>query len=213
MKSSRIALLISGVIGIIALGIGAFFMFWGPDRVQIAGRSFSELLKDEDFLPVLIVPAVLLITGVTMVPFLRTIFPSEIKNGVTARAKVVEVWDTGVSINDNPQVGLLLEVRDIAGSVFQVRGKTLVSRLNAGLVQPGITAEIKYDPNNLKRVQILQLNVSAEAAAAAADKGGATGAAPGETTARLLELNTLKEKGLITEAEYAKKREEILKAL
>jgi hypothetical protein len=209
MKSLRIVLILSGVIAVVGFGVAAFMLFWGPNHINIAGRSFTELLKDDAFKPILIVPAVLIITGVSMIPILRTIFPGQIKNGVTAQARVLKVWDTGVSINDNPQVGLLLEVRDIAGSVFQVEGKTIVSRLNAALVQPGITAEVKYDPEKPKRVQILQLNVSAPAAPAAPDAG----AAPGETTARLEELNGLRDKGLVTEAEYQQKRADILKAL
>jgi hypothetical protein len=207
MKSIRGVFILASVIAILSFGVVAFFMFFGPDRIDIAGRSFSELLKDEDFLPIIIVPVVLVITGVTMIPFLRTIFPHQIKNGVTAQARVLKVWDTGVSINDNPQVGLLLEVRDIAGSTFQVEGKTIVSRLNAALVQPGITAEIKYDPEKPKRLEILQLNISNPAA----DPGGGT--APGDTAARLEELNGLRDKGLITPEEYSRKRADILNAL
>jgi hypothetical protein len=134
-----------------------------------------------------------------MLPFLRIIFPREIKNGVTAQAKVLKVWDTGVSINDNPQVGLLLEVSPPGGNSFQVEAKTMVSRLNAALVQPGITAEVKYDPEKPQRIQILSLNIQ--------------GTAPSNAAGRMEELNDLYDKGLITKEEYQQKREEILKAL
>jgi hypothetical protein len=207
MKSIRGVFIVASAIAILSFGVVAFFMFFGPDHIDIAGRSFTELLKDEKFLPIIIVPVVLIITGVTMVPILRTIFPQKIKNGVTAQARVLKVWDTGVSINDNPQVGMLLEVRDIAGSTFQVQGKTIVSRLNAALVQPGITAEIKYDPEKPKRLEIIQLNISS----LPAGTGGS--AAPGDTAARLEELNSLRDKGLITPEEYSQKRADILKAL
>jgi hypothetical protein len=207
MKSVRGVFIAASVVAVLSFGVVAFFMFYGPDRIDIAGRSFTELLKDEKFLPIIIVPVVLFITGFSMIPILRTIFPQKIKNGLKAQAKVLKVWDTGVSINDNPQVGMLMEVRDIAGSTFQVEGKTIVSRLNAALVQPGITAEVMYDPEKPKRVQILQLNVSSLAAA----PGGS--AAPGDTAARLEELNGLRDKGLITQEEYNQKRADILKAL
>jgi formate hydrogenlyase subunit 3/multisubunit Na+/H+ antiporter MnhD subunit len=134
MKSMRTILLISGVIVLISLGVVVYMMFWGPDHLELGGRSLSELLKSGDLTPLIVIPIVLIVSAVTILPFLRIMFPAEIKNGVTAQAKVLEVWDTGVSINDNPQVGLLLEVSPPSGSPFQVKAKSLVSRLNAALV-------------------------------------------------------------------------------
>ena len=141
----------------------------------------------------------LVIMTVAMVPFFRTIFPGEIKNAVTTQAKVIKVWDTGVSINDNPQVGLLLEFAPPGGSPIQVQSKTIVSRLNAALVQPGVTAEIKYDPAKPTRLQVIKIHAESNAAE--------------DTSARLEELEELRQKNLITELEYKQKREEIIKSL
>jgi hypothetical protein len=200
MRSVRISFISSAIIALAGLGLGVYLMFWGPDRLQLEGRTLWQILVDDGVLLVLImIPAVLIITIVLMLPFLRIIFPGEIKNAVTAQAKVLKVWDTGVSINDNPQVGLLLEVSPARGAPFQVETQTMVSRLNAGLVQPGIKADIKYDPKNTRRLQVVTLHV---------DGGGS-----GSAATRLEELNNLRDKALITEEEYREKREEILKAL
>ncbi len=199
MKSLQKVFILSGVIALMGLGVAVYLMFWGPEKVDVAGKSLSELVESGDVVPLIAIPIALIICVVVMIPFFRTIFPAQIKNGVTAPARVLKVWDTGVSINDNPQVGLLLEVTPPGGALFQVEGKTLVSRLTAALVQPGITAEVKYDPQKPRRLQILSLDVQ--------------GIATGSTEARLEELNNLREKGLITAEEYQKKREDILKAL
>lgn len=117
----------------------------------------------------------------------------------TLQAKVLKVWDTGVSINDNPQVGLLLEISLVGGIPYQVEAKTVVSRLNASLVQPGITAEVMVDPQKPQRMQILALDIDQQ---------------PNEdAVTRMEELNALRDKNLITESEYQRKREEILKHL
>ena len=199
MKSIRAVFVLAGVGLVVSLGFAAYMIFWSPDRLDLAGKSLSQLLKSSDLLPLLVIPAVLIICAIAVLPFLRIMFPSEIKNGVTAHAKILKVWDTGVSINDNPQVGLILEVSPASGSPFQAEAKTLVSRLNAALVQPGVTAEVKYDPQKPLRLQVLSLQIK--------------GAVSTDTAARLEELNGLHDKDMITEEEYRQKREEILKAL
>ncbi len=203
MKTVRISLIVSAVGTIAGLGLVVYLMFWGPDHLDLAGKSLPQLLEDEEVLPALIAIPVMLITliigAVVMLPFLRVVFPSEIKNGVTAQAKVLKVWDTGVSINDNPEVGLLLEVSPTSGRPFQAEAKTVVSRLNVALVQPGVRADVKYDPQKPQRLQVETLHID--------------GAAGGGAATRMEELNELRDKRLITEEEYRQKREEILKEL
>ncbi len=199
MKSIRIALIISGVGVIIGLGVVAYLMFLGPDRIQFSGTSLDALMEN-GFLPALIVILVTLgISGAVMLPFIRSVFPAQIKNGVTTQARVLKVWDTGVSINDNPQVGLLVEIPLPGTFPIQAEVKTVVSRLRAALVRPGVMAEVKYDPQNPKRLQLLSLELD--------------DSVPSSAEARLEELSHLHEKGLISDEEYRQKREEIVKAL
>ena len=112
---------------------------------------------------------------------------------------MLEVQDTGVSVNDNPQVKLMVEVIPQSGSPFQAEVKTLVSRLNAALVQPGITAEVIYDPLNPARIQLNNLELKPVELNNAEN--------------RLRELERLYDEGLITGEEYRTKREEILKSI
>lgn len=199
MRGLRPVLLISSIITILGLGFAAFMMFWGPDRVEFEGRSLGDLIRSGDLTPFIVIPFVLIVSAFAMRPVFRLAFPAEIKNGVTAQARVMRVWDTGVSINDNPQVGLLLHITPSMSAAFDVEAKTIVSRLNAALVQPGITAEIKYDPRNPRRLQIITLNIE--------EIGSGT------AESRLEELKALLDRRLITEDEYNRKREEIIKAL
>jgi len=199
MKSMRNILLISGAIALVSIGVVVYMMFWGPDHLELGGKSLSELLKSGALTPIIVIPIVLIISAVTIIPFLRIMFPPDIKNGVTTQAKVLEVWDTGVSINDNPQVGLLLEIAPPNSNPFQVKAKALVSRLNVALVQPGITAEVKYDPLDPKRIKVLTVNIQ--------------DVASNDAASRLEQLEELRNKDLISGDEYRQKREEILKLL
>jgi hypothetical protein len=125
--------------------------------------------------------------------------PAQIKNGVSAPAVVLTVKDTGVSVNDNPQVALMLEIKPRDRAAFQAEAKTLVSRLDAALVQPGISAEVVFDPANPSRVQIASLDLKPVAL--------------NNAESRLRELDRLYNERLITGEEYRSKREEIIKGL
>jgi len=195
MKSMRIFFILSGIITTLTIGIVAYLMFFGPDRLETAGKSLSEMKDNGALLAMIVIPLMLIISGVVVLPLFRILAPVQIKNGVTAQARVLKIWDTGVTVNDDPQVGLLLEVMPSMSNPFQIEAKTLVPRLQVALVKEGITAEVVYDPQNLKRVQIVKLNTQQGSAA------------------RLEELDALYEKRLITEDEYRKKREEILQSL
>ncbi|MBM3150654.1 MAG: SHOCT domain-containing protein [Chloroflexi bacterium] len=181
-------------------GIGAVFYwsFLGPDHIVITARSLPELVESGELEPILIFLFILLIACLAPLPFLRFVFPREVKDGIEAQAKVLEVWDTRVTVNDNPQIGLLLEISPPGESPLQVKVKMVVSRLNAALVQPGIIADVRYDPRNPKRMRVLNLHID--------------GSDPGAAS-RLEELKSLRDDGLISAEEYKQKREEILRDL
>ena len=199
MKIARYAIFLSAIGVVVTIGYLVYQMLLGPDRLQVSGRNFSQLMQSGELLAIAIILVSVIISGVVMRPFLRILFPGEIKNGITAQARVLKVWDTGVTVNENPQVGFLLEVSLETGEPFQAETKTIVSRLNVAQVEPGITAEVMYDPQKPQRLQLQTLHIKSPTTTKAA--------------ARMEELNELREKGLITEEEYRRKREEILKTL
>jgi hypothetical protein len=66
--------------------------------------------------------------------------------GLPAQAKILQIWDTGTTINENPLVRLLLEVHPPGGAIFQAETEQLISRLQIPIIQPGMEIEVKYDP-------------------------------------------------------------------
>ncbi|VBB46664.1 conserved hypothetical protein [uncultured Desulfatiglans sp.] len=123
------------------------------------------------------------------------------KRGLPASAVILEARDTGTTVNRNPKVDLLLEIRPgDGGASYQARATPVVSRLQAALLQPGTAVEVKIDPRDRKRVALASVSTS-----------GGLSRDPAES--RLERLQDLHRKGLITEAEYRRKREEILRGL
>ncbi|MCA9991793.1 MAG: hypothetical protein H6666_17175 [Ardenticatenaceae bacterium] len=74
--------------------------------------------------------------------------PAAAITNLPAQATILKMWDTGVTLNGNPQVGLLLQVQPAGHPPFQVETRSIVPRPALGQVQPGRELAIQYDPNN-----------------------------------------------------------------
>jgi hypothetical protein len=74
--------------------------------------------------------------------------------GESAAAVILELRDTGVTVNGNPQVELVLDVLPPNRSPFRATARTMISRLQTSQVQPGMQVLVKYDPNDLSKVAL-----------------------------------------------------------
>jgi hypothetical protein len=188
------------------LGIGLVITFSLLNKVQDTSSISSESASDGNQFWLIFIPVTIIILLVGILPILRSAFPGTIKNGVKAEASILKVWDTGVRINNNPRIGMLLEVRPPNAAAFEAEVKKLISPLNPTQYQPGQKVQVVYDPNNPKRIDVVSvLGVDEKMAEKEAKESAAE--------KRLTELNQLYEKGLITLPEYEKKRDEIIQSL
>lgn len=76
------------------------------------------------------------------------------KIGIPGKATILEVKDTGVTINNNPQVKLMLEVKNSFGQKYTTQCRVLVSRINPNMFMPGMEVPVKIDPRNEQNVVI-----------------------------------------------------------
>lgn len=101
----------------------------------------------------------LLATGMGLL-FYKLIFAPMIlarrlqKVGIPGKATIKEMHDTGVTVNNNPQVKLLLEVKSSLGHKYNTSIRTLVSRLQTQVYQPGSTIPVLIDPENEHKLVI-----------------------------------------------------------
>ena len=68
--------------------------------------------------------------------------------GEPASAEVLEIWDTGVRLNDNPVVGFRLLVTLEDGTTYEAQARNVVSIVHIPQVQPGAVLPVKVDPEN-----------------------------------------------------------------
>jgi hypothetical protein len=80
-----------------------------------------------------------------------------IATGKAAPAKILAVGQTGLYVNEQPQVQITLEVSPPDGPPFQAQVNKIISLLAIPRVQPGQILEVRYDPANPKRLAIVGL--------------------------------------------------------
>lgn len=74
-------------------------------------------------------------------------------NGISAKAVVLKIEDTGFLFNYNPVVAITLKVILPAGTEFETSGETLVSQVL--FPSEGDIVQIKFDPTNITQFVIL----------------------------------------------------------
>jgi uncharacterized protein DUF3592 len=76
------------------------------------------------------------------------------KTGRPAEALILEISDTGWTLNDDPVVAFLLEVHPDGKQSYQARTKIVISRVHIPQFQPGATVPVRIDPKEPKRVSL-----------------------------------------------------------
>jgi hypothetical protein len=76
------------------------------------------------------------------------------KSGLSAEATILRIWDTGVTVNDDPVVGFLLDVRPVDQPAFRAETKIRISRVLIPQYQLGTIVPVRYDPKDHRRVSL-----------------------------------------------------------
>jgi hypothetical protein len=132
--------IVAGLGGLV-IGIGGALASGDPSGVYIAA-------------------GILLVFGGMFYLFYRLFFAPMIlasrlrKTGLPGKAIIMEVRDTGVTINNSPQVKLLLEIKNSLGQKYTTTIRTLVSRLQPLMYRPGMTIPVLIDPKDDNKVVI-----------------------------------------------------------
>lgn len=131
--------------------------------VFLQGQDISDIGISTNMITIIVVAAIALVLIVTIIPMLlvfRKVFGNIkqtnalLASGEPAQATILKMWDTGATLNDNPQVGLLLEVFAVNRLPYQIETKCFVSRLKIPQVQPGAVVAVKIDRQDATKVAL-----------------------------------------------------------
>ncbi len=76
------------------------------------------------------------------------------RTGVAASGEILRIWDTGITVNNDPVIGALVRVTPPEGEPFEASTKCLIGRLDVPRFQPGAEVPVSFDPSDHSRVSI-----------------------------------------------------------
>jgi hypothetical protein len=80
--------------------------------------------------------------------------PTIMKSGTPAQATIQNVWQTGTYVNNNPQIGMQLEVRPPSGVSYQAQVNAIIPLVNIPQFQPGAVVPVKIHPTDTSKVAL-----------------------------------------------------------
>lgn len=133
-----------------------FKLFWIPFILFMIGMlgmpdgeySYSELPALSRYA---LIPGVALLAGTLILMITGSVFNSMqsaalLKNGLDAKAKIINMYETGTRVNYKPLVGLELEVAPPDGNVFTAAVEKVLSQIQLSQIEIGEMLDVKYDP-------------------------------------------------------------------
>ena len=107
-------------------------------------------------LPIVITVVVLVVVFVVVGRMMRGSAQNRklLQTGEPAQATILQLRETGLRINEQPQIGLQLEVRPANRPAYQTEAKMIISYLQAAQFQPGTLLDVRIDPADPSKVAI-----------------------------------------------------------
>ncbi len=139
-----------------------------------------------------------------------------LQTGTPGMARVLSIADTGATINEHPVCELQLEVTIPGQGPYTTVVRQMVPRLQVAQLQPGSTFAVKADPQDPAQVAMdwqgtgAAMMQQAAPLAAQADAAVAAAQTAQDPVARLERLQGLRERGLLSEAEFEAQKQRIL---
>ncbi len=78
-----------------------------------------------------------------------------IHEGEPATAVILKVWETGRTVEQNPRIGLKLEIFPPERIPYEVEIKQNVSKSDLSLFKEGRTLKVRLDPRNPKNIAVI----------------------------------------------------------
>jgi hypothetical protein len=105
----------------------------------------------------LLLLAFLSLTGCSMIDRLSGVSDAKAlqSTGTAAKATILRIWDTGITVNEDPVIGMDVQVYPAEGEPWRATiPKSLISRLDIPQIQPGHVVPVRFDPQNPQRVAL-----------------------------------------------------------
>jgi hypothetical protein len=145
--------------GVLAVG---YYLWHGITyRADEFGGAALGWLGWQLALPIIaltVVPIVFAFTGEGILQAFTGLNSTEFRDGPVGIATVTAVRQTGLTVNDQPQVRLDLRVEGVDGATFESQAKFIAPLTELGLLRPGVVLPVRYLPGRTDKVEIDRSN-------------------------------------------------------
>ena len=148
MKIVGKILLFAGIASIVATFVSMIVMFMGP--IETWGDNTGLIITFA------VVGVPLLIIGIMLNTFSG--HSGAVKTGVLVIGSLVEARQTGMYVNEQPQLLLTFSFKTADGRLITASDKKVVSFVDLAQFQPGAMFPLRYDPSNPEKI-MLDFNV------------------------------------------------------
>ena len=141
--------------GILAIG---YYLFYGltytPDEFTGAMLGWVGPQMALPIIALTIVPIVFAFTGDGILEAFTGRNSSEFRDAAVGIGTITSFRQTGVSVNDQPQVKIAFRVEGADGKVFDSHAKMIVPLTELALLQPGVVLPVRYLPGRTDKVEV-----------------------------------------------------------
>ncbi|RJO76855.1 hypothetical protein D5S18_11585 [Nocardia panacis] len=127
--------------------------YTGDDPFDIGGGWVGPQLA-LPIVAVTVLPMVFAFTGEGLLQALTGRNSGEFRQAPVGLGTIRSFRQTGLTVNDQPQVRIELSVEGADGETFDAHAKMIVPLTEISLLQPGVVLPVRYRPDHRDRVEI-----------------------------------------------------------
>ncbi|MFI9405399.1 hypothetical protein [Nocardia sp. NPDC052316] len=145
-------------VALAALAVGYYLLhgltYTSSSAYEPAGLGWLGWQLVLPILALTLVPMVFAFTGDGIMAAFTGRNSAEFRDGLVGLGTITSFAQTGVSVNDQPQVRIQFSVEGIDGKTFPATAKMIVPLTELALLQPGVVLPIRYLPGRTDKVEV-----------------------------------------------------------
>ncbi|MGX1771595.1 hypothetical protein ACWIGW_05730 [Nocardia brasiliensis] len=147
-----------GAVAVGALAIGYYVLhgltYARTDVYEPAGMGWLGWQMVLPILALTLVPTVFAFTGEGIAAAFTGRNSAAFRNGLLGLGTIRSVGQTGMTVNDQPQVRIEFAVEGADGKNFVATAKMIVPLTELALLQPGVVLPVRYLPDRTDKVEV-----------------------------------------------------------
>ncbi|WP_069161365.1 hypothetical protein [Nocardia altamirensis] len=145
-------------VAIAALAIGYYLLhgltYVRTSEYEPAGMGWLGWQMALPIIALTLVPMVFAFTGEGIIAAFTGRNSAAFRNGLIGLGTITSFRQTGLTVNEQPQVRIEFRVEGVDGKTFDAAAKMIVPLTELALLQPGVVLPVRYLPDRTDKVEV-----------------------------------------------------------